>query len=453
MAERSSEYIELLNGLKVFFRDNRLSPGLGDLEALITGFVNQLDNKVSNDDLSRTLDKYRTATQIEQMINAAIHGGSGGGGDEPVGPELEAEINRAKAAELALSNRITATENDISTLNGSGEGSVSAIAAAEVAKAIADAPESFDTLKEIADWISSHATSAAAMNSKIQVNAGNISELQSSVSDLATNGGGIRFGIVDGAYGYYDDSGTFQVFRTQADVDAAYQSGYDAGVAATKVGTATAERVLAGETFTNSSEVGVTGTMANRGSLHETINPGESYTIPKGYHSGAGSVSANPNQNYGTFAPDSRGAQIDMGINNSYRYVNTTGVPNSNSDTYTTTTKSSSLDMGEDNTYRYLDTSGIKNVNSSTYKATARNTKIDMGASNEHRYVNTSQVPTNIKLVNSYAGSAIDVNGYYYNSSGKKVTLKDDLIPANGNKTYTVYSDDYKFEISYYLPL
>lgn len=40
--------------------------------------------------------------------------------------------------------------------------------AAEVAKLIADAPEDFDTLKEISDWIYSHADSAAEMNSEIQ---------------------------------------------------------------------------------------------------------------------------------------------------------------------------------------------------------------------------------------------------------------------------------------------
>ena len=40
----------------------------------------------------------------------------------------------------------------------------------KVAEIVADAPEDFDTLKEISDWISSHEDSAAAMNSAIQAN-------------------------------------------------------------------------------------------------------------------------------------------------------------------------------------------------------------------------------------------------------------------------------------------
>lgn len=44
----------------------------------------------------------------------------------------------------------------------------------KIAEVVASAPEDFDTLKEIADWISSHADSASAMNSAIQTNATNI---------------------------------------------------------------------------------------------------------------------------------------------------------------------------------------------------------------------------------------------------------------------------------------
>ena len=39
-----------------------------------------------------------------------------------------------------------------------------------VARIVAGAPEDFDTLKEMSDWISSHETSAAAMNSAISDN-------------------------------------------------------------------------------------------------------------------------------------------------------------------------------------------------------------------------------------------------------------------------------------------
>ena len=45
----------------------------------------------------------------------------------------------------------------------------------KVAEIVADAPEDFDTLKEISDWISGHEKSAAAMNSAISANASAIS--------------------------------------------------------------------------------------------------------------------------------------------------------------------------------------------------------------------------------------------------------------------------------------
>ena len=51
----------------------------------------------------------------------------------------------------------------------------------EIAKIIADAPESFDTLKEIATWISSHSDSASSMNQQINKNAQDISSVSGRV--------------------------------------------------------------------------------------------------------------------------------------------------------------------------------------------------------------------------------------------------------------------------------
>ena len=47
------------------------------------------------------------------------------------------------------------------------EGSVKKTVSDEIAKVIAGAPESFDTLKEVSDWIATHGQDAAAMNSAI----------------------------------------------------------------------------------------------------------------------------------------------------------------------------------------------------------------------------------------------------------------------------------------------
>lgn len=67
-----------------------------------------------------------------------------------------------------LRKRIKANETAISTLQGTDTSkSARTIAAEEVAKVVNGAPESFDTLKELADWISTHGTDAAAMNTAI----------------------------------------------------------------------------------------------------------------------------------------------------------------------------------------------------------------------------------------------------------------------------------------------
>ena len=54
----------------------------------------------------------------------------------------------------------------------------------KVAEIVADAPEDFDTLKEMSDWIANHEGSAAAMNSAINANAENIANIQSEIGDI-----------------------------------------------------------------------------------------------------------------------------------------------------------------------------------------------------------------------------------------------------------------------------
>lgn len=59
--------------------------------------------------------------------------------------------------------------------------------------------------------------------------------------------------------------------------------------------TATAADVLAGKVFVTSSGAVTTGEMANNGAVNKTLTAQEqNYTIPKGYHSGTGSVSISP---------------------------------------------------------------------------------------------------------------------------------------------------------------
>lgn len=71
---------------------------------------------------------------------------------------------------------------------GSVERTVGDKVAEEIAKIVANAPADFDTLKEIADWISTHNDSAASMNSTIQENRDAVSSLKTLLGvDSSTN--------------------------------------------------------------------------------------------------------------------------------------------------------------------------------------------------------------------------------------------------------------------------
>lgn len=88
-----------------------------------------------------------------------------------------AEDYASKDALKAVSDVAEANKAALVVLNGTGEGSVNKQVADAIAGVVANAPEDFDTLKEVADWIGSDTTGAAQM----QVN---IANLKTSVEDL-----------------------------------------------------------------------------------------------------------------------------------------------------------------------------------------------------------------------------------------------------------------------------
>ena len=79
------------------------------------------------------------------------------------------KIEDVNTAASTLAGRVTANETSIATLKGDAktEGSVAHTVATEIAKVVNGAPASFDTLKEIADWIANDTTGAAAMANDI----------------------------------------------------------------------------------------------------------------------------------------------------------------------------------------------------------------------------------------------------------------------------------------------
>ena len=65
--------------------------------------------------------------------------------------------------DTALATRVAANESAITVLNGSGAGSVSKAVSDAIDAVVDGAPATFDTLKELADWISDDQTGAAAI--------------------------------------------------------------------------------------------------------------------------------------------------------------------------------------------------------------------------------------------------------------------------------------------------
>lgn len=104
--------------------------------------------------------------------------------DSLIKAKIAADIEASEYDDTVLAGRISANETAISTLNGEGEGSVKKQVADAVAAIVADAPEAYDTLKEISDWISSHAGDASTMNTQINTNKSDIAALKTLIGTL-----------------------------------------------------------------------------------------------------------------------------------------------------------------------------------------------------------------------------------------------------------------------------
>ena len=111
-----------------------------------------------------TDEQVATAKAVKDYVDNLVTGGIGA---------LGALAKKDEVTEIELGDDLKKKINDAaaqaSTLVGEDASkSARAIAAEEVAKIVDGADSSFDTLKEIADWISGHKTDAASMNSAIK---------------------------------------------------------------------------------------------------------------------------------------------------------------------------------------------------------------------------------------------------------------------------------------------
>lgn len=136
--------------------------------------------------LSATVDKKANAADVytktatDTAIAEAV--AAGAYDDTALTKKVDDEVLRAKAAEGANANAIATEKGRVDGLTTTVSGlntkvetlvgedvdkSVRAISAEEVAKIVADAPEDYDTLKEIAEYIASDKTGAATMSNDI----------------------------------------------------------------------------------------------------------------------------------------------------------------------------------------------------------------------------------------------------------------------------------------------
>ena len=93
----------------------------------------------------------------------------------------------------------------------------------KVAEIVSDAPEDFNTLKEMSDWIASHENDASAMNSAIQSNANNISSLQTDKVGFTDYASTSKAGIVkvNNTYGTGMNNNTLEIISaTEDDINA-----------------------------------------------------------------------------------------------------------------------------------------------------------------------------------------------------------------------------------------
>lgn len=159
---------------------------------------------------------------------------------------------------------------------------------------------------------------------------------------------------------------------------------------AVNTGTAGASQVLTGYTFSNDSDIGVAGTMTNNGAVSESVGVGGTYTIPAGYHNGSGTVTGPTlSGNAGaanvlkdkTFYSDSGTKQTGTMANNGAwsksvssttaqtggagYYSSVSCAKAANTGTFTTSTNSTAVDMGANQNYRYVNTTGVYNAGKS----------------------------------------------------------------------------------------
>lgn len=141
--------------------------------ATLQGQVTDLISKVGTAAQGETVAATGLYKEIADVLTIANKGVADAATAQTAAEKAQGDVDTLKTTigtddTAGLRKRIKTNETAISTLQGTDTNkSARTIAAEEVAKIVDGAPESFDTLKELSDWISTHGNDATAMNSAI----------------------------------------------------------------------------------------------------------------------------------------------------------------------------------------------------------------------------------------------------------------------------------------------
>lgn len=145
-----------------------LASDVATLQSQVNNLVSKIGAPAAGEDAATGLYK-----DIADVLAIANQGVTDAATAQDAATAAQGDVDNLKSVigaddTAGLRKRIKDNETAIGTLQGTDtDKSARTIAAEEVAKIVANADADFDTLKEIADWISGHKTDATAMNTAI----------------------------------------------------------------------------------------------------------------------------------------------------------------------------------------------------------------------------------------------------------------------------------------------
>lgn len=130
-----------------------------DVEASLVAVAQKLENlQTTLTTLTTQIQELEENAAARQVILTALQEAS---------QSHDTALSTLNTKTATLEESSTTQQAAIDTLNGSGDGSISKAVTDGIGSVVANAPETFDTLKEIADWLEAHEDDAADLVARI----------------------------------------------------------------------------------------------------------------------------------------------------------------------------------------------------------------------------------------------------------------------------------------------